>query len=275
MKISIVTNAYNQGQFLAEAMESVLSQDWPDVEYIVVDPGSTDNTPEVIAEFQKKYPGRIIHIAERDNGPADGLNRGFARANGELFSYLNADDFYLPGCFRAAVNAAQRYPNAAAIYGDGYEADAKGVVSRSIISSTPFSPRRFVYGGCFALQQSTFYRAEAFRAVNGFNVENKTSWDGEILVDMALKNMQLVHIPAYWSVFRIYGESLTGSQRLAVQARANHDRLFRMVTGRPKTELDRFAAKFVRVWSVLNQPRSVASQIRSRLGMVKKATPSM
>jgi glycosyltransferase involved in cell wall biosynthesis len=269
MKISIVTNAYNQGKFLAEAMESVLSQDWPDIEYFVVDPGSTDNTPEVIAAFQKKYPGRIIHITERDKGPADGLNRAFARASGELFSYLNADDIYLKGCFRAAAEAAARYPNAAAIYADGYVADANGVISRHVVSLDPFSARRFVYGGCLVLQQSTFYRAEAFRAVNGFNPENKTSWDGELLLDMALRNMQFVHVPGYWSIFRIHDESITGSQHLAAQSRLNHDRMFRVVTGRSKTKLDRFAAKFVGAWSIFTQPRALAARIRNRLGMVK------
>jgi glycosyltransferase involved in cell wall biosynthesis len=269
MKISIVTNAYNQGQFLAEAMESVLSQDWPDIEYFVVDPGSTDNTPEVIEAFKKKCPGRFIHITERDNGPADGLNRAFARASGELFSYLNADDIYLKGCFRAAANAATRYPKAGAIYADGYVADAKGVISRHVVSSAPFSPRRFVYGGCLILQQSTFYRAEAFRAVNGFNAENKMSWDAEILLDMALKNMQLVHVSGDWSIFRIYGESLTGSQRNVTLARLNQERMFRIVTGRSKTNLDRYAAKFFRVWSLLAQPRAFAAHIRNRLGMIK------
>ncbi len=108
IKISIVTNAFNQGQYLASALSSVLTQNWPEVEYIVVDPGSTDETAEIIQKFQGEYPGRIIHISEPDNGPADGLNKAFERATGDLFGYLNADDLYLPGCFKAVVGAAER-----------------------------------------------------------------------------------------------------------------------------------------------------------------------
>ena len=249
-------------------MESVLSQDWPEVEYLVVDPGSTDNTPQVIREFDKKYPGRIIHITERDNGPADGLNRGFARATGELFGYLNADDVYLSGCFRAAAEAAKRYPRAAAIYADGYQSNAEGNIVKHIIS-TNFSPKRFVYNGVLVLQQSTFYRAEAFRAVGGFNLENRTSWDAEILLDMSLRKMPLVHVPGFWSVFRIHGESITGSQRLAELSRQTHARYFQTVMGRPKKPIDKLAAKFVKGFSLLREPRAVMARLKDRMGTPK------
>lgn len=270
MKISIVTNAYNQGSYLAEAMESVLSQDWPDVEYIVIDPGSTDNTPEIIETFKQRYPNRIIHVQERDKGPADGLNRGFARATGELLSYLNADDIYLPGCFRAGAEAAMKHPEAAAIYADGYMADAQGRLIKRVVS-TPFTAKRFVYGGVLVLQQSTFYRADAFKAVGGFNLENRTSWDAEILLDMAMRNMQLVHVPGYWSIFRIHGESITGSQRLAELSRQTHERYFQTVMGRPKTELDKLAAKAVQGWTTLMQPRAAVARVLNAMKSVPKA----
>lgn len=245
-------------------MSSVLAQDWPDVEYLVVDPGSTDHTPEIIRAFQQRYPGRIVHITEPDKGPADGLNKAFARATGEIFGYLNADDFYLPGCFRAAAGAAARNPKAAAIYGDGYKADGEGRIVRRIISSG-FTARRFVYGGALVLQQSTFYRADAFRAVGGFNVENRTSWDAELLLDMSLQSMQLVHVRGYWSVFRIHAESITGSQRLAQQSRSTHARYFRTVVGREKTVFDRALAKLVLGYTLIAEPRSLALRIADRI----------
>lgn len=263
IKISIVTNAFNQGHYLAAAMRSVLSQDWPQIEYLVVDPGSTDNTPEVIRAFVKEYPERIVHITDPDKGPADGLNKAFARATGSLLSYLNADDVYLPGCFRAAVEAAQRHPSAAAIFADGYKANAEGRVTRRVVS-TNFSPRRFVYGGALVLQQSTFYRAEAFRAVGGFNLENKTSWDAELLLDMALRKMQLVHVPGYWSVFRIHSESITGSQRLAGESRKTHARYFQTVMGRPKRPLDKLTSKLVWCGSMFMEPRGTAARVMDR-----------
>ena len=245
-------------------MSSVLSQDWPDLEYLVVDPGSTDHTSEIIQSFQRRYPGRVIHIDQPDAGPSDGLNKGFARATGQLFGYLNADDFYLPGCLKKAVDAARMFPNAAAVYADGYTASGEGKILRRVIS-TRFTPRKFAYGGALVLQQSTFYRAENFREVGGFNVENRTSWDAEILLDMALQSMQLVHVPGFWSVFRIHSQSITGSQRLAEESRSTHARYFRKVMGRDRTSLDRLAAKFVMAYTLLSEPRSLAARIGDRL----------
>jgi len=248
---------------LASAMSSVLAQDWPEVEYLVVDPGSSDNTAEIIRSFQQRYPGRIVHIAERDLGPADGLNRALARATGDLLGYLNADDFYLPGCFRSAAQAALKFPRAAAIYADGYKANAEGKAIRRIVS-TGFSAKRFVYGGALVMQQSTFYRADAFRQIGGFNIENRTSWDAELLLDMSLRSMQLVHVPGYWSVFRVHAESITGSQRLAHESRSTHARYFKSVMGREKTALDRLLSAFMLGYTLLTEPRGLAVRIADR-----------
>ena len=245
-------------------MASVLAQDGPDIEYLVVDPGSTDRTPEIIRDFQKRYPERIVYITERDQGPADGLNKAFARATGDLFGYLNADDFYLPGCFRSAAQAATKYQSAAAIYADGYMANAEGKMTRRIVS-TRFSARRFVYGGALVLQQSTFYRAGAFRKIGGFNVQNRTSWDIELLLDMSLNGMQLVHVPGYWSVFRVHAESITGSQRLADESRATHARYFRTVMGREKTAMDRTLSRLVLGYTLLSEPRGLVMRIADRI----------
>lgn len=264
IKFSIVTNALNQAEYLAAAMSSVLAQDWPEVEYLVVDPGSTDNTPEIIRSFQQRYPGRIVHITEPDLGPADGLNRAFARATGDIFGYLNADDFYLPACFRFAAEAAAKYPRAAAIYADGYKTNAEGKVMRRVVS-TGFSAKRFVYGGALVLQQSTFYRAQAFRETGGFNVQNRTSWDAELLLQMSLQSMELVHVAGYWSVFRVHPESITGSQRLAAESRSTHARYFKTVMGREKTSLDRLMSRFVLGYTLLTEPRGLFVRVADRI----------
>jgi len=245
-------------------MESVLWQDWPDVEYLVVDPGSTDNTPEVIQTLQQKYPGRIIHITERDNGPADGLNRAFAQATGDLLGYLNGDDVYLPGCFRSAVAAAEKHPNAAVIYADGYISDSNGRIVKRVIS-TVFSAKLLVTGGALMLQQSTFYRADAFRAVGGFNALNKTNWDGEILADISLRKMQFVHVNGYWSVFRIHKESITGSQRLIEESRRNSERVFQKVMGRPTSRADRAFRRLVYGYMCLTHPRATFFRLWDRI----------
>jgi glycosyltransferase involved in cell wall biosynthesis len=256
-----VTLSFNQRAYLQEAMDSVVSQQYPALEYIVVDPGSTDGSRELIQSYSDRIAAMIF---EPDRGAAEGLNKAFEKATGDIFGYLNADDYYLPGCFRAAAQAAQRFPGAGAVYGDGYKANAEGKVVRRIVS-TSFSAKRFVYGGALVLQQSTFYRTDAFRSVGGFNTQNRTSWDAEILLDMALRSMQLVHVRGYWSVFRIHSESITGSQRLAQESRATHARYFRTVMGREKRALDQALSKFVLGYTLLSEPRSLAVRIGDRI----------
>ena len=180
MKISVVTNAFNQGQYLAAAAESVLSQTGPEVEYWVVDPGSSDGTDIVLNRLEDRYRGRFTVISGQDSGPADGLNRAFAKADGDWLIYLNADDVLLPLAFAAASVEIANHPDAGAIIGNGYIVAEDGRYIRRAIS-TPFSARRFVKGAAFALQQSTFYRADAFHAVGGFNVQNSTSWDAGVI----------------------------------------------------------------------------------------------
>lgn len=260
MKVSIVTNAYNQAKYLEATVESVLNQDWPDIEYFVVDPGSKDDTARLIERLQTRHPGRFILCTEPDRGPADGLNKAFAKATGDLFFYLNGDDLLLPGAIAAAVKSALAHPGAAAIYADGYLCDAEGRIIRRAVS-TGFSPWRFVHSGAFILQQSTFYRADAFRAVGGFNPENGTSWDIEILLEMALRGMKLKRVRGYWSMFRMHPGSITVSQRLAEESRRHHLRYFVRVTGRTrKTQLDRITHHLVRWGSRVLEPR--ASVIR-------------
>jgi len=150
------------------------------------------------------------------------------------------------------------------IYGDGYTANEEGRIIKRVISSK-FSAKRFVYGAALVLQQSTFYRADAFRAVGGFNGQNKTSWDAELLLDMALKSMRLVHVPSYWSVFRIHSESITGSQRFADESRRTHERYFKTVMGREKTSLDRTFGKLALGYALLTDPRGLLVRIRGRI----------
>ncbi|MEA3641091.1 MAG: glycosyltransferase family 2 protein [Lamprobacter sp.] len=237
MKFSVVTNAYNQGRFLRRCMESVLRQTSVEFEYIVVDPGSTDNTTAILEEYRAYNDPRLFIQCEPDDGPAHGLNKAFNQATGDWFIYLNADDFFLPGMFEHAAAILLHYPDADCVYGDGYITDAAGNPVRRVYS-TEFEARKSVCGHTMVLQQSTFYRAPSFRKVGGFNVDNRTSWDWELLIDMSLADMQLIHAPGFWSAFAIHGESITGSQRHAAESKRNHERVFEKVMGRKRTERD-------------------------------------
>jgi Glycosyltransferases involved in cell wall biogenesis len=122
--VTVVTPSYNQGRFIRATIESVLSQDYPNVEYIIMDGGSKDETASVAAE----YAGRLTFISERDRGQSHAINKGFQMAKGEIVSWLNSDDTILPGAISHAAAAFEKNPSLGAVYGEGYLIDYDGNV---------------------------------------------------------------------------------------------------------------------------------------------------
>ncbi|MGI9418675.1 MAG: glycosyltransferase family 2 protein [Geminicoccaceae bacterium] len=205
MKISIVTLSFNQGRFLENAIRSVVDQQGVDLDYIVVDPGSTDDSRSII----NRYRNQLAHsIFERDQGPADGLNHGFARASGQIYGFLNADDVLRPGALADVAQAFEQNPGADVISGNGHIIDAEGAPVRRMYSDR-FSLWGYLYGGAVLLQQSTFFRADAYHAAGGFNVDNRTCWDGELWLDMALAGRRFQRAGGFWSGFRVYDGTIS------------------------------------------------------------------
>ncbi len=234
MKVSIVTISYNQAEFLERAIRSVIEQNYDDIEYIVVDPGSTDGSREIIEQYQDCI---TTVITEPDKCAPDGLNKAFDNATGDIFAYINADDAFLPGTVNAAVHAFKYKPSVDVVVGHGYICDAEGKISRRF-RSAPFSAWRFAYGAATVMQQSTFFKRSAYLSTGGFNIHNKTSWDAELLLQMGLNGAKIQIVKGYWSVFTIHETSISGSQRLAEESLVNHQRYFRMVMNREPNRLD-------------------------------------
>lgn len=205
MKISLVTISFNQAAYLEQALLSVREQSYPDLEYIVVDPGSTDGSRDII----ERHRDCISHVVfEPDAGPADGLNRGFARATGEIFGYLNSDDLLLPGALRRVAANFLLSPQADLVYGHGYVIDREGRIMRHCLSDR-YSLRRSAYGHSVIMQQATFWRRQAFIEVGGFNASNRLSWDGEFWMDLTLAGKRFHRTDEYWACFREHEESIT------------------------------------------------------------------
>ena len=121
--VSIITPSFNQAAFLEKTILSVLEQDYPNIEYWVIDGGSTDNSLEII----KKYAPRLAGwVSEKDRGQADGVNKGFAKATGEIIGWLNSDDLYYPGAIAGAVEAFQQNPDASFVFSDVESIDEHG-----------------------------------------------------------------------------------------------------------------------------------------------------
>lgn len=266
VKVSIVTISFNQAPFLERAIQSVVEQDHDDIEYIIVDPGSTDGSRDII-ERNRKHFAKIIF--EPDDGPADGLNKGFAQASGDIFGYINSDDAFLPGALSGAVAALRAKPDTDVICGHGYIVDGNGKPTKRFRSDL-FDARRFALGGVVVMQQSTFFRRAAFAAANGFNVENKTSWDGELMLEMSLAGMRFAVAHEYWSIFRIHPDSISGSQRTADESRHNWDRYYERYFGRPPKFSDKLLMQWSRVEKRFHDPVGLWWRLRDPIFGVPK-----
>jgi glycosyltransferase involved in cell wall biosynthesis len=260
MKVSIVTISFNQAEFLERAIRSVLTQDYPDIEYIVVDPGSTDGSRALITA----QGSRIKAILEKDNGPADGLNKGFAAATGEIFGYINADDALLPGATRQAVAAFKQHPGADIVSAHSYVVDQDARILRRGYSDH-FGLKSRAHGAATLLQQSTFFRRQAFLDVGGFNTDNHTCWDGELMVDMALAGKRFHVEDCFWSIFTLHPGGISGSGRLIELYRQDEYRLFRKILGRDRRPLDALPDAVYRARRLASHPMRTLSQFYHRL----------
>ncbi len=261
MKFSVVTVSFNQRQFLEEALRSVLTQDYPAIEYIVVDPGSTDGSRELIQGFANQLTRMIF---EPDQGAADGLNKGFQHASGDIFGFLNSDDVLLPGAVKRVAQVFAQDSDCDIVMGNGFIIDAQGKRIRRI-RAAGFTLDRYFYGGATWLQQATFFRRAAFESVGGFNAANRSCWDGELLVDMVRKGAKVKYLNQDLALFRLHPQSITGSRRHSEMMKADADRMFSLSRGRRWTALDTVRAYLFRVERILTHPGAVESAIRARV----------
>lgn len=204
---SVVTISFNQKRFLKHAIESVLAQKSSNVEYIVVDAGSTDGSRDLLRD----YAGRIDHlILEPDAGPPDGLNKGFARARGEIGYFLNSDDLLLPGAMErmaAAWSGAQE----SILLGGGWIIGSEGRPLREVrLNRATATLKGQASGRSVFYQQGMSFRMDAFRRVGGFNAKNRSCWDAELFVDMLIDGACARVLPQRFGAFRIHDESISG-----------------------------------------------------------------
>ena len=177
--VSIVTPSFQQGTFIERTIESVLGQDYPHIEYLVVDGGSTDRTLKVL----ETYAHRIRWISRRDRGQSDAINQGLRAARGEILAYLNSDDTYRPGAVRKAVSYLVAHPTCDLVYGQGRYIDRDDNIIGSL-PSQPFDEEGFA-SNCFICQPATFWRRRLHDRVGYFDEEEHLVMDYEFFLRAA------------------------------------------------------------------------------------------
>ncbi|MDQ6705917.1 MAG: glycosyltransferase [Acidobacteriota bacterium] len=252
MKLSVVTISLNQARFLPEAIASVhasvQASGGNTVDYVIVDPGSADGSREIVARACGRKPGRFSQaLLEPDSGPAEGLNNGFDRCEGEVLGYLNADDRYPPGTLDYVARYFEAHPEKDVLFGAIAIMDETGRFD--IRSRVPdrFDARKYAERACNVWCPSTFFRHRAFLRCGGFNPANHTCWDGELAVDLVLSGANPGYSGRVLGEFRIYADSITGSRRLWTQYRADRDRIRRKIYAAGARPYSQLAARALRI----------------------------
>lgn len=209
--VSIVTPCYNMAGYVGETVQSVLDQDYPRIEYVVMDGGSTDGTLEIL----EKYKGRLSCHSGPDGGAADAINQGFRRCQGEIFTFLNADDYYLPGAVTTAVRHLMEHPEAGVVYGEASWVDEKGLAIGDY-PTRPFDPER-LRQECFICQPAAFMRRSAFESVGMMDAEWRLTFDYDLWIRMARRH-RMLKVDERLAASRMHRESISfGSRRRVLE----------------------------------------------------------
>ena len=205
-RFTVITPSYNQASYLEQTIQSVLDQDYPDLEYMIVDGGSTDGSVEIIRKYEKYL---AWWVSERDHGQADAVNKGFQRATGDYIGWVNSDDLYEPGTLDEAAQALDRHPKDGIVYGDVRSIDSQG---------RTFNVMRYADYGldgllCFKIigQPGAFLRRSVLEQAGYLDPTYNLLLDPELWIRMAMV-APIRYVPQVWAAARSHAASKNSSQ---------------------------------------------------------------
>jgi len=205
--VSIITPSYNQARYLPETIQSVLTQDYANIEYLVIDGGSTDGSADII----RSYSDRLAYwVSEPDQGQAQAINKGLRRATGSVLAWLNSDDTYPEGVVGRAVAALAAHPEHDLAYANcDYVNEAGQAWQR--VAAWEFIPRRILSGIPLVIQPASFFRRRALDRVGLLDESLHYLMDHDLYVRMVAAGLTFIKIEEVWARFRWHASSKTNS----------------------------------------------------------------
>lgn len=274
-RITIITPSFNQGQYLERTIVSIHNQGYPNLEHIVIDGGSTDDSVDII----NRYSGVLAHWqSSPDRGQCDAINTGVSHATGRVMTWINSDDMLLPGALDRVGRIIRDDPGIDLVYGNQVEVDQWDRVTKRVFT-IDFDLADFLYEiNIIINQQSAFWSVDLFRRIGGLNY-CPYAMDYDMFYRMFKKGARYHRIDDFLSAFRIYPSSLTGSGRVKNSRNDTVDGIFKDALGRERSLLDRTLLRYRhKAGRFIAEPRAFFAAVEHRfyqaLNMVRRPESS-